>query len=96
MTDDDPVRRLTDADGRLLRWPKKAADKAVCLEYLAGRFEPGVRHTEREVNERIGAWTVDGDHALLRREMVVAGLLRRTPDGRAYWRADGPVTCPGT
>ena len=93
MTDDD-VRRLTDGAGRLLRWPKRAADRTACLRYLAERFEPGVRHAEAEVNRRIGAWTVGGDHALLRRELVVNGLLERTPDGRAYWRAEG-VTSGG-
>ena len=94
MTDDDAVRRLTDAAGRVLRWPKKAADKALCLACLAERFEPGVRHTEREVNERLDAWTVDGDCALWRRELVVKGLLARTPDGRAYWRVAGSDARP--
>ena len=85
--DDEAVRRLTDGEGRLLRWPKRAADKGVCLRHLAGRFEAAVRYDEAEVNRRIGEWTVDGDHALLRRELVVSGFLERTPDGRAYWRA---------
>ena len=85
------VRRTTrhfDAEGRLVRWPGRAAERALCLWVLWSRLEPGALGAEARVNEALARWHTFGDHALLRRELFDAGLVDRTPDGRAYRRME--------
>jgi predicted transcriptional regulator len=59
----------------------------IVLRWLAERFEPGVRYTEREVNEVLQRH--HPDTATLRRELVAAGrgLMRR--ERGVYWRVTG-------
>ena len=75
---------LMGRDGRLRHWPKKLAKRDDVLAFAIELFEGGREYGEKEVNEAIGGFF--DDHALLRRELVVAGLLRRTADGAKYWR----------
>ena len=71
-------------DGKLLSMPAKHAKRhAVMLRFLS-LFEPGRTYGEREVKEMIlPVWP---DYADVRRYLCDAGLLRRTADGRTYWR----------
>lgn len=72
---------------RLKEIPASRKKRRVVLEWLAGRFEPGVRYPEREVNEIIKRHHPDS--ATLRRELVDAGLLAR--QAGVYWRlAEAP------
>jgi hypothetical protein len=50
-------------------------------------FEPGRQYPEKEVNEILHAWYPD--HAMLRRNLVDAGLLTRS--NSIYQRADKPT-----
>jgi hypothetical protein len=89
--DDDPSRDLIlkafIRDGRVTVMPTVPAKLRVVLEYLARLFEPGREYPEKEVNEILHAWYPD--HAMLRRNLVDAGLLTRS--NSIYQRADKPT-----
>ena len=70
---------------RLKQIPTKQKKLLVVLRWLADKFEPGVKYTEREVNAIIEQ--VHPDYATLRRELVDFHLLRREGGGGGYWRA---------
>lgn len=53
---------------------------------LAEKFETGKQYTEAEVNAILDAWHLFGDPALLRRELISVGWLKRSRDGSTYWR----------
>lgn len=62
--------------------------RKIVLRWLANRFQPGVRYTEREVNEILKRH--HPDTATLRRELVAGGygLMRR--EHGVYWRLPEP------
>ncbi len=80
----DRVLRQFDLHGRLLRWPSRRAEQVLALWVLWMPFDGKRRYSEREVNEVINAHHAFRDHCLLRREMVEAKLLARTPGGAEY------------
>jgi hypothetical protein len=85
------VRRLLrffDARGRLVRWPKKHSERVVCLWVLWTRLPARTPLDERRISDLLDTLHLFGDHALLRRELVDQGMVRRTPDGRAYTRLE--------
>jgi hypothetical protein len=69
-------------DGRLMGIPAQHKRRVAITRWLAGRFEPGVRYGEKEVNEIIQG--VYHDYASLRRYMVDYGFMQR--DHGVYWR----------
>ncbi|MFG2823932.1 DUF2087 domain-containing protein [Kitasatospora sp. NPDC048365] len=74
------------SNGRLTAIPRRPARRRQLLDHLAETLlEPGRTYTEPEVNEALR--TVHDDCAALRRYLVVAGLLLRSPDGAEYRRA---------
>ncbi len=84
------VLRYFDEAGGLIRWPGKASHRPDCLWALWARLPAGTVMHEREVNARLAAEHSFGDHALLRRELVDAGMMWRTQDGREYRRIERP------
>ena len=74
-------------DGRLTHLPVPRQKRRVVLDFLAGRFEPGVQYPERDVNFMLGQF--HRDYAALRRALVDEEFLERR-DG-FYWRAGGTV-----
>lgn len=82
----DEIRNFLDRDGRVESWPAKRKAQQVLLRYLAERFEPGRRYSEREVNALLNEWHTFDDPATLRRDMYDERLLDRTRDGMQYWR----------
>jgi hypothetical protein len=80
----DRTLRLFDSQARLLRWPGKRPEQVLALWCLWMAFDGKRRYSEREVNEVINAHHAFGDHCLLRRELVEADLLERTPGGERY------------
>lgn len=80
---DRKVFRDYTQQGRLMQIPVKQPKLMVILRWLATRFQPGVKYTEKEVNEIISA--VHGDFATLRRELVNFGFIRRERAGTTYW-----------
>jgi hypothetical protein len=82
----EPVlHRFLEADGRLRALPRQRQARGEVLRYLAGKFDAEASYAEGEVNNLIRTWHSFADHALLRRELVEAGLLKRTRDGSKYW-----------
>ncbi len=70
-------------DGRLKDIPAQYKKVKVILRHILQSFEPGVRYTERQVNEIIGHF--HEDTATLRRELVDSGMMAR--ERGEYWRA---------
>jgi hypothetical protein len=79
-----------DGDGRLIRWPGKASHRPDCLWTLWARLPARLVMHEREVNARLDDEHRFGDHALLRRGLVDAGLVRRNLEGTEYRRIEAP------
>lgn len=80
------VKDFTLPDGRLKRIPAQRKKMEAILHYLSRSFEPGVRYSEKQVNEILGKF--HPDTATLRREMVGAHILGRTPGGSEYWLSE--------
>jgi len=70
--------------GRLTRFPSKEKRWLAILRWLATRFEPGRRYSEREVNVVLTDVHLFGDHCTLRRELVEMKMLERTDGGAEY------------
>lgn len=87
------VERFLTPDGRLMGLPSRPAERLELLELLASRvLRPGEVVSEKELNARLAAF--DDDVASLRRLMVEAELLERTPTGTEYALVEsqgGPV-----
>lgn len=77
-----------DAAGRLMRWPSKRSVQKVCLWTLWAGFPAATTWHERDVNRMLQAAHLFGDPALLRRDMVMMGLMSRNPDGSDYRRLE--------
>lgn len=72
--------------GRLTTIPRRPARREQLLAHLAeALFTPGRAYSEFEVNNALRS--VYDDCVALRRYLVEAGHLTRTPDGRTYHRA---------
>jgi DNA-binding transcriptional ArsR family regulator len=79
------VLRTFVIDDRLTQIPAQRKKRLVILQWLAHKFEPGVRYSERELNEVIKRH--HPDTALLRRALVSwkfmereGGVYRRVPE----------------
>jgi len=72
------------ADGRLKTLPAQRKKLDAILRYLVKSFSPGVRYSEKEVNEILARF--HPDTASLRRELVGSKLMEREGGGGEYWR----------
>jgi len=79
------ISPFLDESGRLIQYPARRAKQLVALKYLATKFEPERRYTEKEVNDLLNQWHMFKDWALLRRDLHDSGFLGRSVDGSAYW-----------
>jgi hypothetical protein len=70
------------SEGRLMGIPAQHQRRVTVTRWLVGHFEPGVRYSEKEVNEIIQR--VHHDSSSLRRYMVDYGFMQR--DHGIYWR----------
>ena len=73
--------------GRIDALPARRSRRRMLLAEVAQAFEPGVRYSERAVNQALAA--MYPDFAALRRYLVDEQFLDR--DGGEYWRIGGPV-----
>lgn len=78
------------SDGRLSRWPSRREDQILALWGLWSKLPAGETFGEREISSVIARLHDFGDHALLRRELVISRLLHRTIDGAVYRRIERP------
>jgi hypothetical protein len=82
-----PVAKLF-SKGRLVAIPSKREPRRALLEFLAADlFEPDRAYSEPEVNAALSRY--HEDRSSLRRYLIEARLLVRTPDGAEYRRATG-------
>jgi DNA-binding transcriptional ArsR family regulator len=70
---------------RLKQIPASRKKRDVILSWLAGRFEPGRRYPEKEVNAIIKQHHEDS--ATLRRELIDGGWMER--ENNVYWLVEG-------
>jgi predicted transcriptional regulator len=80
------LANFTDAAGRITSFPAQEKKYLVLLRYVVQAFEPGVRYTEKQVNEILSHY--NADTAMLRRSLVEYRFMDREAGGRAYWRTD--------
>jgi predicted transcriptional regulator len=71
-------------DGRLKTIPAQRKKLEAVLRYVVKAFDPGVRYSEKQVNEMLNRFHEDA--ATLRRELVGYGLMGREGGGGEYWR----------
>jgi len=91
MVDHGQVTRALaqfDATGLLAQWPARRAVQILCLWALWARLPGDVSMSERQVSAALNGLHRFGDAAILRRDMVALGLLRRTVDGSDYRRQE--------
>ncbi|MCM5560147.1 DUF2087 domain-containing protein [Pleomorphomonas sp. JP5] len=77
-----------DDEGQFLRWPSRYRHQSLALWVLWSRLKAGTVYSEFDVSKIIRNNHRFGDHALIRRAMIDAGLLTRTLDGREYRRVE--------
>ncbi len=87
----DKVLETFVIDDRLTQIPAQRKKRVVILQWLAEKFKPGERYTEREVNEILVQ--VHPDVSSLRRDLVSWGFMDR--DHGTYWRIAPEVQLEG-
>jgi len=73
---------------QLIALPAKYKKQLIAFYYLADKIVPQKIYSEIEINEELNKWTLFGDPATLRRQMVEKRLLNRTNDCRSYWKEE--------
>jgi len=79
------LETFTDAEGHITAFPSQEKKYRVLLSYAMQAFEPGVRYSEKQVNEILLRF--NEDTASLRRGMIEYHLMEREGGGGAYWRS---------
>ena len=77
------IANFADANGRIKTLPAQRKKLEVILRYVLRAFKPGMRYTEKQVNEILARY--HPDTATLRRELVDYKMLRRESGGAEYW-----------
>jgi biotin operon repressor len=77
---------FTGPDGRFTAFPSQEKKFLVLLRHVLQDFRPGVRYSEKKVNEILSRYSEDT--AKLRRSLVDFGFMDREGGGRDYWRKD--------
>ena len=80
------IANFTAPDGRVKAFPAQRKKFEAILRYVLRVFEPGVRYSEKQVNQMLGRF--NDDTATLRRELVGYGWLNREGGGGEYWRPE--------
>lgn len=84
----EPARKATGIDrflrhGRIAQYPANLVERERLLRWVAARaLGPGEVIGEREINERLAAFS--DDTAVLRRYLVDLGIVERRRDGTEY------------
>ena len=77
------LANFSSPDGRLKEIPAQRRKLEVVLRHVVKDFTPGVKYTEKQVNQVLARF--HEDTATLRRELVGSGLMKREPGGGEYW-----------
>lgn len=76
-------------DGKLTGWPAQYSRQVYLLEEIVKIFEPGLRYSEKQVDQILQ--NLGGtDHCTLRRALIDLQLLQR--DNNIYWKNTGQPT----
>jgi hypothetical protein len=71
-------------------FPRRRRDREILMKSIVMGLDGGREYREREINERLVAWSrdvapaIEVDHVTLRRLLVDYGHLERTADGSSY------------
>jgi DNA-binding transcriptional ArsR family regulator len=74
---------FTGPDGRFTAFPTQEKKYLVLLRHVLRDFSPGIRYSERRVNEILSRYS--DDTARLRRSLVDFRFMEREGGGRDYW-----------
>jgi predicted transcriptional regulator len=80
------LRNFLTSDGRIRQFPAQEKKLEVILRFVLKDFEPGVRYSEKQVNEILARY--NADYSFLRRSLIETRMLARESGGGAYWRVD--------
>ena len=75
---------FTTPDGRIRAFPVQEKKFLVLLRHVLKDFQPGIRYSEKRVNEMLSRY--NEDTARLRRALVDYHLMAREGGGGKYWR----------
>ena len=81
------LKPFMSADYVMQGWPAKYAIQQLSLWFFWCRFQYQQSYSEQQVNDILIDYLDFKDFALIRRELCNHKLLKRTDDGRTYWRA---------
>lgn len=80
------MEAFTTPDGKIKAFPVQEKKYLVLLRYVLKAFDPGVKYTEKRVNQILSNYSEDT--ARLRRSLVEFGFMAREGGGGKYWRID--------
>lgn len=85
---DNYVKRLLSKDCRIISLPSKYEKKKIIYSYLSEKFDYGTKYSEQDVNHIITENIEFDNYILVRKEMCDFGFLKRTPEGKFYWKEE--------
>jgi hypothetical protein len=77
------IKNYSLSDGRLKEIPMQEKKLLAILKHVVQVFEPGVRYSEKQVNDALKRFHPDS--ATLRRALVDRRMIEREQNGTAYW-----------
>lgn len=80
---------FVESDGRIKAFPVQEKKYLVLVRHVLNAFEPGVRYTEKRLNQILANY--NEDTARLRRSLVDHKYMAREGGGGKYWRIDTPA-----
>ena len=83
------IATFTSPDGRITAFPVQEKKFLVLVRYVLKAFEPGIKYTEKRVNQLLKEY--NEDTARLRRSLVEYKYMAREGGGGKYWRIDAGV-----
>ena len=86
------IKSFLNDEEQLTGYPVKYKRQIFALFHLASKFEPGVKYTEKEVNQILNRWHTFEDWAMLRRDLYDRRFMNREPNGSCYWLEENQPT----
>ena len=77
------LNAFCDAEGRIMYFPSQMKKLQLLLRPVLKAFEPGIRYSEKQVNEILSFYSEDT--ATLRRGLVDCAMMAREGGGGEYW-----------
>jgi hypothetical protein len=77
------INTFCEADGRIRQFPAQQKKFEAILRYVIQEFDPGMRYSEKQVNEILKNYS--DDTATLRRGFIEFKMMQREGGGGEYW-----------